>query len=222
MRLAWQLTKGVPIPDPGNSSLVRKATTKSIIFPLVKGAFGIAQEELMLFRRRRRGTIIEEGLKITGSVSAEGLVEINGRIEGDVHCSSLIISPKAAISGGVEADKVLVDGRVEGPIRGSEVVLKSHAHVVGDIHHQLLLNRTRCLFRGAVGMLVANRWRKSVGKTHHETAEGDGAESNTRASGCSCALMPLSDFSQALLIDVNTLLALAVTILLMPGFDLAG
>ena len=77
----------------------------------------------MLFRRRRRGTIIQEGLKITGSVSAEGLVEINGRIEGDVHCSSLIISPKAAISGGVEADKVLVDGRVEGPIRGAKSCL---------------------------------------------------------------------------------------------------
>jgi cytoskeletal protein CcmA (bactofilin family) len=102
----------------------------------------------MLFRRRRRGTIIEEGLKITGSVSAEGLVEINGRIEGDVHCSSLIISPKAAISGGVEADKVLVDGRVEGPIRGSEVVLKSHAHVVGDIHHQFLSIEPGAYFEG--------------------------------------------------------------------------
>jgi cytoskeletal protein CcmA (bactofilin family) len=93
-------------------------------------------DELMFFRRR--GTLIEEGLKITGSVSAEGLVEINGRVEGDVHCTSLIISPKATISGGVEADRVLVDGRVEGPIRGDEVVLKSHAHVVGDIHHQRL------------------------------------------------------------------------------------
>ena len=156
----------------------------------------------MLFRRRRRGTIIEEGLKITGSVSAEGLVEINGRIEGDVRCSSLIISPQAAICGGVEADRVLVDGRVEGPIRGSEVVLKSHAHVVGDIHHQFLSIEPGAYFEGRSGMLVANQRPKSVGKTHHETAEGDGAESNTRASGCSCALMPLSD-SEALLIDLT-------------------
>jgi hypothetical protein len=72
----------------------------------------------MFFRRRHKGTIIEEGLKITGSVSAEGLVEINGRIEGDVQCTSLIISPKAAISGGTDAERILVKGRVEGPVRG--------------------------------------------------------------------------------------------------------
>ena len=87
---------------------------------------------------RRRGTIIAKGLKITGSVSAEGLVEVNGHVEGDVHCTSLFISPKGAINGGVEAERVVVNGRVEGPIRGSEVVLKSRAHVVGDIQHERL------------------------------------------------------------------------------------
>jgi cytoskeletal protein CcmA (bactofilin family) len=84
----------------------------------------------------RKGTIIAEGLKIKGSVSAQGLVEVNGHIEGDMHCTSLFISPKAIINGGVEADRVVVNGRVEGNIHGSEVVLKSHAHVVGDIHHK--------------------------------------------------------------------------------------
>ena len=64
---------------------------------------------------KRRGTIIAEGLKIRGSVSAEGLVEVNGQIEGDVHCTSLFISPKAVINGGVEADRVVGTGRSRGP-----------------------------------------------------------------------------------------------------------
>jgi hypothetical protein len=34
-------------------------------------------------------------LKIGGSVTAEGLVEVNGHIEGDLHCTSLVVSPKA-------------------------------------------------------------------------------------------------------------------------------
>lgn len=97
---------------------------------------------------KRRGTIIAEGLKITGSVSADGLVEVNGHIDGDVHCTSLLVSPKAAINGGVEADRVVVNGRVEGPIRGSEVVLKSRAHVVGDIQHQHLSIERGAYFLG--------------------------------------------------------------------------
>jgi cytoskeletal protein CcmA (bactofilin family) len=100
----------------------------------------------MLFRRR--GTIIAEGLKITGSVAAEGMVQVNGQIDGDVHCTSLFISPKASIHGGVEAERVVVNGRVEGPIRGSEVVLKSRAHVVGDIQHQRLAIEPGAYFEG--------------------------------------------------------------------------
>src|SRR5262245_57687465 len=97
---------------------------------------------------KSRGTIIAEGLKIRGSVSADGLVEVNGQIEGDVYCTSLFISPKAAINGGVEADRVLVSRKVEGPIRGSEVALKSHAHVVGDIQCQHLSIERGAYFDG--------------------------------------------------------------------------
>jgi cytoskeletal protein CcmA (bactofilin family) len=95
-----------------------------------------------------KGTIIAEGLKIVGSVTAEGLVEVNGQIEGDLHCTSLIVSPKASISGGVQAEKIVVNGRVIGPIEGGEVVLKSRAHVVGDIKHQSLAIETGAYFDG--------------------------------------------------------------------------
>jgi cytoskeletal protein CcmA (bactofilin family) len=97
---------------------------------------------------RRRGTIIAEGLKIVGSVTAEGLVEVNGHIEGDLHCTSLVVSPKASINGGVEADTIVVNGRVEGPIRGGAVALKSHAHVVGDIQHNSLAIEAGAYFDG--------------------------------------------------------------------------
>jgi cytoskeletal protein CcmA (bactofilin family) len=100
----------------------------------------------MLFRQK--GTIIAEGLKIIGSVSAEGLVEVNGYIEGDLHCTYLIVSPRASIHGGIEAERVVVNGRVEGAIRGGEVVLKSHAHVVGDIEHDSLLIEKGAHFDG--------------------------------------------------------------------------
>jgi cytoskeletal protein CcmA (bactofilin family) len=125
----------------------------------------------MLFRRR--GTIIAEGLRITGSVSAEGLVEVHGHINGDVHCTSLVVSPMASIHGGVEADRVVVNGRVEGPIRGSEVVLKAQAHVVGDIQYQRLSIEPGAYFEGrSIGSLQTNMRKepeKLTARLHRET-----------------------------------------------------
>ena len=111
---------------------------------------------------KRRGTIIAEGLKIVGSVTAEGLVEVNGHIEGDLHCTSLVVSPKASIAGGVEADTIVVNGRVEGPIRGGEVVLKSHAHVVGDIQHQTLAVESGAYFDGRSVRAAATNERRAA------------------------------------------------------------
>ena len=49
-----------------------------------------------MFAPRLQGTVIAKGLKIVGSVTAEGLVEVNGQIEGELHCTSLVIAPRGA------------------------------------------------------------------------------------------------------------------------------
>jgi cytoskeletal protein CcmA (bactofilin family) len=43
-----------------------------------------------MFGPRRGGTVIGNGLKIVGSVTAEGLVEVNGQVEGDLHAHCLM------------------------------------------------------------------------------------------------------------------------------------
>jgi len=101
-----------------------------------------------MFAPRQQGTVIAKGLKIVGSVTAEGLVEVNGQIEGELHCTSLVIARGAHINGVVAAERVVVDGKVEGPIQGGEVILRSQAHVVGDIHHQSLAIESGAFFDG--------------------------------------------------------------------------
>jgi cytoskeletal protein CcmA (bactofilin family) len=101
-----------------------------------------------MFGSKRRGTVIAKGLKIVGSVTAEGLVEVNGRVDGELHCTSLVISRGAHVAGTIAAGRVVVDGNVEGPIQGGDVVLKSRAHVVGDIRHQSLSIESGAFFDG--------------------------------------------------------------------------
>jgi cytoskeletal protein CcmA (bactofilin family) len=92
--------------------------------------------------------VIAQGLKIVGSVTAEGLVEVNGQIDGELYCTSLVVSPSAVITGGIQAGQVVVNGKVEGPIEGDDVVLQSRAHVVGDIQHGSLTIKKGAYFVG--------------------------------------------------------------------------
>jgi hypothetical protein len=45
-----------------------------------------------MFASKQRGTVIAKGLKIVGSATAEGLVELNGQVEGEIHCTSPLVS----------------------------------------------------------------------------------------------------------------------------------
>ena len=101
-----------------------------------------------MFGSKQQGMVIAKGLKIVGSVTAEGLLWVYGTINGELHCTSLVIDRAAHISGTVAAERVVVDGKVEGPIQGGEIVLKSRAQVVGDIHHQSLAIESGAFFDG--------------------------------------------------------------------------
>jgi cytoskeletal protein CcmA (bactofilin family) len=125
-----------------------------------------------MFGSRRGRTVIGDGLKIFGNVTAEGLVEINGQIEGDLQCTSLIVSPKGRIVGSIAAEHVVVNGRVEGPIQGGDVALKSQAHVVGDIHHQNLTIEKGAYFDGRAKQAhgANGRQPERAGKESHREA----------------------------------------------------
>jgi cytoskeletal protein CcmA (bactofilin family) len=101
-----------------------------------------------MFASKRTSTVIGEGLRIIGNVSADGAVQVNGQIEGDVGCTSITVSPKALINGHINARSVVVNGKVDGPIVGEDVVLKSKAFVTGDIQAQSLSIERGAHFEG--------------------------------------------------------------------------
>ena len=101
-----------------------------------------------MFASKSTGTVIAKGLKIVGSVTAEGLVEVHGQIEGELHGTSLVIARGASVVGTIIAQRIVVDGNVEGPIQGGDVILKSNANVTGDIKHQSLSIENGAVFEG--------------------------------------------------------------------------
>lgn len=82
-------------------------------------------------------SVIGEDLTIIGNVKSKGNLKLDGKLQGDMYCASLIVSEKGRIDGGIVAnDEVIVFGNVSGSIRSKRVMLHSTAHVEGDIYHQ--------------------------------------------------------------------------------------
>jgi cytoskeletal protein CcmA (bactofilin family) len=93
-------------------------------------------------------SIIGEDLKITGNVTSKGEIQVDGEIEGDIRCSSLLLGEKSRVTGGVAAEDVVVRGRIVGSIRGSRITLQAQSHVEGDIFHESLAIEQGAYFEG--------------------------------------------------------------------------
>ena len=100
------------------------------------------------FRAHLRLLPSAEDLTITGDVTSKGELRIDGRVQGNVHCLSLILGENSEIKGDVKAEDVLIGGRLIGSVRGRRVILQSTAHVEGDLLHKDLAMEQGAYFQG--------------------------------------------------------------------------
>ena len=80
-------------------------------------------------------SIISADLTIKGTLSTDRNLQIDGRIEGDIHTAGLVLCDQALIIGNIYAQEAVVKGRVQGTITAKSVHLGKTAHVTGDIVH---------------------------------------------------------------------------------------
>jgi cytoskeletal protein CcmA (bactofilin family) len=108
----------------------------------------------MTQRRQSQGraaiaSIIANGVKITGTVEAEGAeLQVDGEIEGNVRGGSVTVGDTGMIKGDMVSESVTVHGRIEGSVRARKVMLARNAHVLGDIVHQSLSVEMGAVFEG--------------------------------------------------------------------------
>jgi cytoskeletal protein CcmA (bactofilin family) len=93
-------------------------------------------------------SIIGEDLTIQGNVTSKGEIQVDGEIQGDIHCGSLLLGDKSQVMGNVIAEDIVVRGRVVGSVRGLRVTLQAQSHVEGDIFHQSLAIEQGAYFEG--------------------------------------------------------------------------
>ncbi|ALS33699.1 hypothetical protein PTRA_a2626 [Pseudoalteromonas translucida KMM 520] len=93
-------------------------------------------------------SIISEDMRLTGSIISQGEVQLDGRIDGDIKATHLVIGTTGVVEGVVEATSVIVKGKIIGSLNASEVNIKNNAHVHGDIFHDTLSIEAGAIIEG--------------------------------------------------------------------------
>jgi cytoskeletal protein CcmA (bactofilin family) len=91
---------------------------------------------------------ISAGMTVVGKIAGAGAVKILGRVEGELHASTVLIADGAEVEGNVVAEELTVGGRVKGTIRANRVRLNGTAIVEGDIFHRSLAIEENARFEG--------------------------------------------------------------------------
>jgi cytoskeletal protein CcmA (bactofilin family) len=76
-------------------------------------------------------------------------VRISGRIEGELHASTVLIDDGAQVEGDIVAEELIIGGRVKGTIHANRVKLNGSAIVEGDIFHRSLSIDENARFEGS-------------------------------------------------------------------------
>ncbi|WFL78693.1 polymer-forming cytoskeletal protein [Altererythrobacter arenosus] len=83
-------------------------------------------------------SVIGSDVTIKGDITASADLHVDGSIEGDLHCASLVQGESSIISGGIEAQTARLAGKVVGSIRAKELVVLKSARIEGDVHYDAL------------------------------------------------------------------------------------
>ena len=95
-----------------------------------------------------RTSLITARTEMTGTISTPEAVQVEGRIEGDVRASKIVVCAGGVVKGGLVADIIVIHGMVEGRVEGQDVLLCGSAVVNGEITHRSLgIDRT-AVFEG--------------------------------------------------------------------------
>jgi len=75
---------------------------------------------------------------ITGDISASADLHVDGCVNGDISCSSLVQGEGSEITGAVRAESVRIAGLVRGAVAARDVVILKTARIEGDVSYDTL------------------------------------------------------------------------------------
>jgi cytoskeletal protein CcmA (bactofilin family) len=83
-------------------------------------------------------SVLGPDVTVTGNIAASVDLHLDGRVEGDIACATLVQGPDSHIAGSITAESAKLAGTVEGSVSARELVILASARITGDLSYESL------------------------------------------------------------------------------------
>ncbi|MGY2736356.1 bactofilin family protein [Sphingomonas sp. UYP23] len=88
--------------------------------------------------KRGMFSVISADMVVAGNITATADLHIDGRIEGDVQCATLIQGQDSRIAGAIVAETARIGGAVEGSVAVRHLTIERSARILGDVQYETI------------------------------------------------------------------------------------
>lgn len=86
--------------------------------------------------KRGMFSVLGADVIVTGNISATADLHIDGRVDGDVNCGSLVQGTESRIAGNVRAESARLAGAIEGTVSVRQLTVERAARITGDVEYE--------------------------------------------------------------------------------------
>jgi cytoskeletal protein CcmA (bactofilin family) len=83
-------------------------------------------------------SVIGADVSIRGDIEATADLHVDGKVQGDIACASLVQGEHSRIEGVITAETARLAGTVKGTVSARHLVVLKSARIEGDVHYEAL------------------------------------------------------------------------------------
>ncbi len=83
-------------------------------------------------------SVIASDVEIIGNLAAKVDIHIDGAVQGDIACSSIVQGSDSKITGKIVAENARLAGHVDGSIEARDLIIETSAIISGDVQYETL------------------------------------------------------------------------------------
>ena len=110
-------------------------------------------------------TIISANTHVKGDIISDGVLHIDGHVEGDVSCPELVIGVKGSVTGSVKSQTMNLYGTLRGKAHVNTLFVSKSAKLIGDATHNSIAIEP--------GAYIDGHCIRSTGKISYENTVSD-------------------------------------------------